>query len=367
MSAELEAAGAMVDAGLVAKALEPDTGGRHAGHGQRCLNCEAELLGAYCHACGQSAHVHRSLGHLIEEILHGVLHFDSKGWRTLPLLVARPGLLTKRYTRGQRARYVSPLALFLFTVFLMFFASSFTTLPESAAQTEIAVEEGAGVAEAREARDQAQAQLAEAEASGQGVEAARQAADSAERELKAAEQRLESSGGSRDPEAEATDSASLNPIGWRESLQNAKVNTGNARLDALIVKKLANPDLLLYKLKNNAYKFSFMLIPISLPFLWLMFALRRGITLYDHGVFALYSLSFMSLLFLTIALLAKLPFPMPIDLMVTVGPPLHMFLQLREAYDLSVGAALWRTAALLLICFAVFVLFLLFIALVAIA
>ena len=91
-----------------------------------CLNCGTPLDGTYCHACGQRAHVHRSLWHLVEELLHGVTHFDAKGWRTLPLLVARPGLLTRRYIDGQRTRYVSPLALFLFSMFLFFLVMSAT-------------------------------------------------------------------------------------------------------------------------------------------------------------------------------------------------------------------------------------------------
>ena len=131
MSEELEAAGALVTASAVAAQIDAARG--PAGHGGAkpgdgsCRNCGAALAGAYCHACGQSAHLHRSLLHLVEEVLHGVLHFDAKGWRTLPLLVARPGLLTRRYIDGQRMRYVSPLALFLFTVFLMFFAASFSS------------------------------------------------------------------------------------------------------------------------------------------------------------------------------------------------------------------------------------------------
>src|SRR6476620_2042298 len=131
MSEELEAAGALVTASAVAGRIEAVTGA--AGHrvarlgDGNCRNCGAALAGAYCHACGQSAHLHRSLLHLVEEVLHGVLHFDAKGWRTLPLLVARPGLLTRRYIDGQRMRYVSPLALFLFAVFLMFFAASFSS------------------------------------------------------------------------------------------------------------------------------------------------------------------------------------------------------------------------------------------------
>src|SRR5690606_14547757 len=50
-----------------------------------------------------------------------------------------------------------------------------------------------------------------------------------------------------------------------------------------------NPSLLLYKLKTNGYKFSWALIPLSIPFLWLMFFWRRDIRLYDHAVFTTYS------------------------------------------------------------------------------
>jgi hypothetical protein len=65
-------------------------------------------------------HVHRTLGAFWHDVAHGVLHFEGKIWHTLPLLAWRPGDLTRRYIRGQRARFVSPIALFLFSLFLMF-------------------------------------------------------------------------------------------------------------------------------------------------------------------------------------------------------------------------------------------------------
>lgn len=49
-----------------------------------CANCATALEGRFCHCCGQKAHLHKSLLHLGEDVLHGVLHFDSKGSRTLP-------------------------------------------------------------------------------------------------------------------------------------------------------------------------------------------------------------------------------------------------------------------------------------------
>lgn len=51
---------------------------------------------------------------LWHDLLHGLLHFEGKIWRTLPLLAWWPGELTRRYIEGARARFVSPMALFLF-------------------------------------------------------------------------------------------------------------------------------------------------------------------------------------------------------------------------------------------------------------
>ena len=90
-----------------------------------CPNCGAELHGEFCSACGQPAHLHRTLGHMVEEFLHGILHFDTRAWRTLPLLVFRPGTLTREYIHGKRARYISPLAMFLLLIFTMFAVFAF--------------------------------------------------------------------------------------------------------------------------------------------------------------------------------------------------------------------------------------------------
>ncbi|MEO6388559.1 MAG: hypothetical protein ABIT16_11100 [Croceibacterium sp.] len=47
----------------------------------------------------------------------------------------------------------------------------------------------------------------------------------------------------------------------------------------------ANPDLLIYKTQTTADTYSWLLIPISVPFGWLMFAWQRRFGLYDHTVF----------------------------------------------------------------------------------
>ena len=374
MSEELEAAGALVTASAVAAQIDAARGAAVHGGAKpddgTCRNCGAALAGAYCHACGQSAHLHRSLLHLVEEVLHGVLHFDAKGWRTLPLLVARPGLLTRRYIDGQRMRYVSPLALFLFTVFLMFFAASFSSFVAEP----IADEAGAraelerSIADAGAAEAKAQAALAAAQGDASTAAEAQEALAEAKAERIAAQAALGAIGLGRaaSSAAGAVSGAGSGPSrvkhDWNSELRNTAAPTGNAWLDAAIHRAVDNPELLAYKLKSSAYKFSFMLVPISLPFLWLLFALRRDIAVYDHAVFVLYSLSFMSLLAIAFVLLVSTSWGSPIAALLLLVVPVHMAMQLRETYGLGVAATLWRTAALLVFASLASLLFLVFIA-----
>jgi hypothetical protein len=130
------------------------------------------------------------------------------------------------------------------------------------------------------------------------------------------------------------------------------VNTGFKAVDKKILEKLENPELAVYKIQNTAYKFSFLLVPISLPFMWLLFVWKRGVTLFDHAVVVLYSLSFMSLLFVVGALTAMwaagiFEFVMSV---IALAIPVHVFFHIKGAYGLNWFSALWRTAILLLIC-----------------
>ncbi|HSF13396.1 MAG TPA: DUF3667 domain-containing protein, partial [Erythrobacter sp.] len=117
-----EGIGTAIEGGLLGRAVEPKTGeGAEPTSGPTtCANCQAVFSGHYCPECGQKAHVHRSLAAIGHDIMHGVLHLDGKLWETLPLLAFKPGELTRRYIAGERAKFVSPMAMFLFTVFAMF-------------------------------------------------------------------------------------------------------------------------------------------------------------------------------------------------------------------------------------------------------
>ncbi len=86
-----------------------------------CANCGAQLGGEFCAACGQrnEPHVH-TLGHFASEAFESVTHADSRLWRTLGYLLAKPGYLSREFFNGRRARYLPPFRLYL-VISLLFF------------------------------------------------------------------------------------------------------------------------------------------------------------------------------------------------------------------------------------------------------
>jgi hypothetical protein len=367
MNLEFEPAGALVTATLAASEIEREGGTAEAHSHDNCANCQTPLTGSFCHNCGQRAHVHRSLLHLGEELLHGLLHFDAKAWRTLPLLVAKPGKLTREYIEGKRTRFVSPLALFLFMVFFMFFVVSSVShtsvegVPGSTTSATGGLEKG--IAKTKAKLEKAEAKVAAARAKSQGVSEAQADADAARTDLKEEEDalRLVTTGAGRVVAAATAAGAA------HGDQDDFSVNTGIASVDTAIKHAINNPEFTLYKLKNAASKFSFLLVPISLPFLWLMFFWKRGVTMYDHAVFALYSLSFMALLVVVLSLLKMAGLKPLVVWLVFIAPPLHMFLQLRGAYSLGFASTLWRTLVLLCVAATVFLLYLLLILMMSVA
>ncbi len=396
MSDGIESVGAMATAGLAAAAIEGESGKHgHGAHG-KCANCGTVLTGNFCHSCGQAGHLHRSMLHIVEEFFHGILHFDSKAWRTLPMLAFRPGKLTYDYIHGHRARYVTPMAMFLFSVFVMFMTFSLlgvsTNVPvalPAEQQREAMVQARQGLEEARADLAEAEAELAQALSAGEDTKAETRQRDRAQRRLETARKSLEAMDAAlaeagiaivpptppKPGEQPAVPdlptvvgngpaaTENLSDLLTRNLGDDLNINLGNPELEEKIKKKLKNPELLLYKMQNTAYKFSWLLIPISLPFLWLLFFWKRGVAMYDHAIFSLYSLSFMSLLFITISLVIKFAPGQDglIAALILLAPPVHMFFQLRGTYRLSNFGALWRTWALLFITLTTSIMFVVFI------
>jgi hypothetical protein len=124
-------------------------------------------------------------------------------------------------------------------------------------------------------------------------------------------------------------------------------------IEQAYLKAKKNPQLLIYKLKSNSYKWSWALIPLSVPFVWLLFPFSRRFRVYDHVVFVTYSLCFVSLLVILASVLAYAGVTGLVPFLLLL-PPVHLFRQLKGTYQLDRWGALWRTAMLLIA--AVFVL-----------
>jgi hypothetical protein len=92
----------------------------HAASG--CPNCGAAVSGNFCHQCGQETVLHPpSSREFMHEFIGHYVALEGKLWKSLALLLFRPGRLTLEYIKGRRVRYVQPLRLYL-TFSLIFFA-----------------------------------------------------------------------------------------------------------------------------------------------------------------------------------------------------------------------------------------------------
>jgi hypothetical protein len=325
------------------------------------------------------------------------------------MLVWHPGRLTRRYVHGERAKFVSPLALFLFCVFVTY-ASVNSLFPKSFGG-DIATPASITKSLANDKRDaetdlkQLQADLSEAKADGSntasidvaiklktaeiakitrelGVALEKQQSTKTEIDQKSMEMqaeitRLEREIAKAKASGKATDDLEGELTGARIGLKmagNASVfveKGTDAKADDFDVNILGieslnqaakhameNPQLVMYKVQSSAYKYAWLLIIMSTPFLWLLFLWRRQYLIFDHAVFVTYSLCFMLLLttFGSIALRFENWQPL-VATILTFSPALHMYRQLKEAYALSRFSAIWRTAVLTMISTTVLILF----------
>nr|WP_281378060.1 DUF3667 domain-containing protein [Chiayiivirga flava] len=60
--------------------------------------------------------------HLLREFAEALTDLDGRFWRSMRALLLRPGLLSRDYIAGRRARWMSPVSLFLLANVLYFFA-----------------------------------------------------------------------------------------------------------------------------------------------------------------------------------------------------------------------------------------------------
>lgn len=86
-----------------------------------CLNCGADLHGAFCSHCGQRAiAAYPTIHELAGDAWRELSGYDGRFARTLKILFRRPGALTLEVLQGRRASYISPVRLYLVASLLYF-------------------------------------------------------------------------------------------------------------------------------------------------------------------------------------------------------------------------------------------------------
>jgi Protein of unknown function (DUF3667) len=79
-----------------------------------CHNCGVVLEGPFCSGCGQkSAPLNPTLHDLVHEFTHEMLHVDGRIFRSVQKLLLEPGFLTREHFAGRKARWISPIRLYL--------------------------------------------------------------------------------------------------------------------------------------------------------------------------------------------------------------------------------------------------------------
>src|SRR5436190_13319548 len=90
-----------------------------------CLNCGTEVSKKFCPECGQeNLETRENFFHLVGHFVSDYFHFDSKFFRSLAPLFAKPGFLTKEYWQGRRVHYIHPLRLFFFVTIIFMISTT---------------------------------------------------------------------------------------------------------------------------------------------------------------------------------------------------------------------------------------------------
>lgn len=100
---------------------------------KNCLNCNAQVMGRYCHICGQeNIEPKESVWHLVSHFFQDITHFDGKFFSSLKLLITKPGFLSREYMAGRRASYLNPVRMYVFAsaIFFLIFFSLFHVDPD---------------------------------------------------------------------------------------------------------------------------------------------------------------------------------------------------------------------------------------------
>src|SRR3954467_7770178 len=94
-----------------------------------CPSCGGETRGRFCGMCGEKEVTQHdySLLHYLKELATAVTSLETNLFRSIWLLLSKPGLLSREYFDGRRVRYMKPLQLFVLLNVVYYFSLTLFT------------------------------------------------------------------------------------------------------------------------------------------------------------------------------------------------------------------------------------------------
>ena len=87
---------------------------------KHCMNCGEELVGMYCHRCGQYASPPAiKLSELIKDYVRNLFSIERQAIPTIINLILHPGKIAKEFNAGRYVSYVDPLKLNIFILVVL--------------------------------------------------------------------------------------------------------------------------------------------------------------------------------------------------------------------------------------------------------
>lgn len=253
--------------------------------GQPCQNCGTLVSQRYCPNCGQlAASFHRPLWNLIGESITDTFAIDGRAARTLPMLMFRPGRVTRNYIDGKRARYVPPFRLLLLSSLVFFFAF-FAVMSAQGWMENLVLDDTTFSEEQREeVRASISEMLKEMENDPEMSEADRAIARSAitgftEPYLSVTpednDEALDGETAGAGANLEISDDGVTMGANWKSMNERAREIISNEKLFTAQIQKWAP-------------RISLLMIPVSILTFGVMYVWRRRIYMYDHAIHALH-------------------------------------------------------------------------------
>lgn len=98
-----------------------------------CVTCDNKFKGKFCSHCGEKIrnHEERSILGFLENLLNAFTFLDGKFFKSIKLLITKPGQLSRNIVDGSQVPYMKMLSLFFVANFFYFIFPSFDSFNSS--------------------------------------------------------------------------------------------------------------------------------------------------------------------------------------------------------------------------------------------